>query len=140
MADPETEEAGDPHTYAIIGAATEVHRVLGLGFLESVYTQSLAIEFALRSISFAREVTIPVAYKEHVLAAGFRGDFLCFGPVIVEIKALARLSSLEEAQTINYLKASRHEVGLLLNFGATRLEFRRFIATQLASRDVNAKQ
>jgi GxxExxY protein len=125
---PENDAAGgDPRSYAIIGAAMEVHRVLGAGFLESVYRQALAIEFDLRGIAFVPEMAMSVVYKDHSLAAGFRADFLCYGTVIVEIKALARLTGVDEAQTINYLRASRNRLGLLLNFGAARLDYRRFV-------------
>ena len=116
----------DPQTYAIIGAAMEVHRTLGCGFLESVYHEALAIEFDRRGIPFARERAIPVTYKDVVLSCQFRADFLCYQAVIVEIKALARLSGTEEGQLINYLKASGHGTGLLLNFGTPSLEHRRF--------------
>ena len=117
----------DPRTYAIIGAAMEVHGVLGRGFLEIVYQEALEIELERRSISFRREAPIKITYKSQLLAAGYKVDFLCFEEVIVEIKALARLSVIEEAQVINYLKASGFKAGLLLNFGALRLEYRRFV-------------
>ena len=104
----------------------EVHRTLGCGFLESVYHEALAIEFDRRGIPFARERAIPVTYKDVVLSCQFRADFLCYQAVIVEIKALARLSGTEEGQLINYLKASGHGTGLLLNFGTPSLEHRRF--------------
>jgi len=117
----------DPKTYAIIGAAMEVHKQLGCGFLEPVYQEALAIEFSKRSISFHREVTLPIFYKEVRLGTPYRVDFICSKNVAVELKALAKLSGTEEAQLINYLKASGLEIGLLLNFGAGSLEYRRFI-------------
>src|SRR5579863_2171637 len=92
--------APDPRTYAIIGAAMEVHGVLGRGFLEPVYQEALAIELERRSISFRREAPIRITYKERPLSAGYKADFLCFDGVIVEIKALTRLSATEEAQVI----------------------------------------
>ena len=103
----------DPRTYAIIGAAMEVHKQLGCGFLEPVYQEALMVEFSKRQIPFRREVTLPIFYKQVRLNTPYRVDFICFEEVVVELKALARLSGTEEAQLINYLKASEHEIGLL---------------------------
>ncbi|HEY6045655.1 MAG TPA: GxxExxY protein [Pyrinomonadaceae bacterium] len=105
----------------------EVHRQLGCGFLEPVYQEALAIELSKRKIPFVREVRLPVFYKELRLNTPYRVDFICFHEVAVELKALAHLSGTEEAQLINYLKASGKEIGLLLNFGAPSLVCRRFI-------------
>jgi GxxExxY protein len=117
----------DPRTYAVIGAAIEVHKQLGCGFLESVYQEALAIELGLRQIPFRREVKLPVSYKGQTLATNFYADFLCFDSLVVELKALANMSGSEEAQLINYLKATRYKVGLLLNFGTRSLQHRRFV-------------
>ncbi len=116
----------DPRTYAIIGAAMEVHKQLGCGFLEPVYQEAFSIELTARNIPFRPEVGLPVRYKGQLLETGYRADFICFDSVVVELKALARMSGTEEAQIINYLKATAYEVGLLLNFGARSLEHRRF--------------
>jgi len=105
----------------------EVHRQLGCGFLEPVYQEALAIEFVRRNIPFVKEIKLLLEYKGQVLETKYCADFICF---VVELKALARMSGTEEAQVINYLKATGHEVGLLINFGARSLEHRRFVPTK----------
>jgi len=119
----------DPRTYAIIGAAMEVHRLLGGGFLEPVYQEALEIELAKRSIPFLPQREFRVTYKGYELDAYYKPDLICFDEVVVELKALRRLSSTEEAQLLNYLKVTGLSVGLLLNFGSPSLEQRRFILT-----------
>ena len=120
----------DPRTYAIIGAAMEVHQQLGCGFLEPVYQEALAIELVGRDIPFVKEIKLPLEYKGQVLETKYCADFICFNSVVVELKALSRMSGTEEAQIINYLKATRHEVALLINFGTRSLEHRRFVLTR----------
>ena len=122
----------EPRTYAIIGASMEVHRNLGCGFLEPVYQAALAVELTKRDIPFTRELKLPVFYKEVELDTPYKVDLICFESVVVELKALARMSGTEEAQLINYLKASGHETGLLVNFGTRSLEYRRFVYSKSA--------
>ncbi|MBK7953199.1 MAG: GxxExxY protein [Candidatus Accumulibacter sp.] len=120
----------DEQTFAIIGAAMSVHRELGHGFLEAVYQEALAIEFTQRSVPFTREVELPILFRGQRLNTGYRADFLCFDDVIVELKALDRLTTREESQVINYLKASGKPRGLLVNFGGRSLEHKRLVWTQ----------
>lgn len=115
----------DPETYAIIGAAMEVHRCLGPGFLEPVYQDALAIEFTSREIRYCREVELSICYKNTVLRPRYRPDFVCLDSIVVELKALRTLSTVDDAQVINYLKASGLGRGLLFNFGSWALVYRR---------------
>jgi GxxExxY protein len=117
----------DSQTFAIIGAAMEVHRHLGPGFLESAYSAAIRLEFVARGIPFESEVALPVMFKGQRLCVGFRADLVCYGQVIVELKALRTITGAEEAQLINYLKASGLRRGLLLNFGARSLGYRRLV-------------
>ena len=117
----------DPETFAIIRAAMEVHRELGRGFLELVYQTALALEFQERGIPFNAEVALPIRYKKKLLTCAYRADFVRFESVIVETKAIAALTSADEAQLINELKATGLQRGLLLNFGATSLEHKRLV-------------
>jgi GxxExxY protein len=120
----------DPQTFAIIGSAMAVHTELGCGFLESVYRRALAAELELRRIAFRTEVPYPVAYRGRPLELHYRADIVCFGAVVVEVKAMKSLGPIEDAQVINYLRVSRLDRALLLNFGTPRLEYRRFALTQ----------
>ena len=117
----------DPRTYKIIGAAMEVHKSLGCGFLEAVYHEALEREFQINEIPFKRESQIPIKYKGVDLATNYRADFVCFDDIIVEIKALKSLSNIEEAQILNYLKATGLMIGVLINFGSNSLEYKRYI-------------
>jgi len=103
-----------------------VHNELGHGFLEPVYHEALKIEFPIHKVVYQHEVQLPVFYKGQQLPTIYRADFLCFDEIIVEIKAIKELGKIEEAQLINYLKATHKPTGLLINFGGKSLEYRRF--------------
>ena len=123
-------ESNDPQTYAIIGAAMKVHKQLGHGFLEAVYQEALEIEFTKQGIPFQRELELQVYYNDQPLKQRYRSDFLCYDSIVVELKALsAPLSGNELCQILHYLKATRLSKGLLLNFGRSRLEYKRQIFT-----------
>jgi GxxExxY protein len=115
----------DPETFAIIGAAMEVHWELGHGFLEAVYQEALAVEMTARQIPFQREVPLAVLYKGRPLATSYRADFVCYENVLVELKAISQLTGADEAQVINEMKATGMQRALLINFGAPSLEYKR---------------
>jgi GxxExxY protein len=117
----------DPQTYAVIGAAMEVHRENGHGMAEVVYQDSLDIEFRLRQIPNVGQSPIDIYYKGHLLPCKFRADFVCFGELLVELKALSQLGDNEVAQVINYLKATGMKKALLINFGAPALDWKRLV-------------
>jgi len=118
--------------YRIIGAAMEVYNTLGSGFLEVVYQEALQIEFAACEIEHESQKELPIPYKGRILKKGYCVDFLVFGKILVEIKALPDLSSIEDAQVINYLKASGLELALLINFGADNLQWKRRVLTSIS--------
>ena len=117
----------DPKTHAIIGAAMEVHRELGSGFLEAVYQEALDREFSDRDIPFRSQPLVQITYKGQPLKKTYQPDYICFESIVVELKALGKLSGIEVSQMINYLKATGIETGLLLNFGTKSLEFKRLV-------------
>lgn len=112
---------------SIIGAAMEVHRTLGCGFLEKVYQEALEIELKSRCIPTEREKLINIKYKGITLAQPYKADFVCHNDIILELKAVSKLDDVHRAQIVNYLKASGYQVGYLFNFGETSLKFERFI-------------
>jgi len=117
----------DERTYKIIGAAMEVHRELGSGFLEAVYQEAIEYELSEKDIPYQPQVEIGIRYKGMNLKKKYQPDLICYGDIIVEIKALTKISGVEEAQIINYLKATGFTKGLLINFGSKSLEYKRFI-------------
>src|SRR4051812_3449259 len=102
--------------YAIVGAAMEVHSVLGPGFLEGVYQEALEIELATQHIPFIAQQELRVTYKGRYLKKTYVADFFAFDDILIEIKALERLTSREIAQLLNYLNATGAKVGVLINF------------------------
>lgn len=117
-------------THDIIGCAFEVHKFLGNGFQEVIYQRALAYELHKAGLEYQREIEQDIYYKELKDPIGTRrADFIVAGKVLVELKALKQLEEVHWAQTLNYLKAYQFEVGLLINFGAKSLEWKRFILT-----------
>jgi len=105
----------------------EVHKELGHGFLEAVYQEALGREFKGQEIPFKSQPIVQISYKGQPLDKTYQPDFICFEEIIVEIKAVSLLSGVEEAQLINYLKATGLKLGLLINFGAASLEYKRLV-------------
>ena len=111
-------------SYAVVGAAMEVHRVLGAGFLESVYESALAYELTLRGIRFERQMRLPVYYKDQ-LVGEYVADFVIEGQIILELKAVSAISAAHEAQAHHYLAATGLKLAIILNFGAESLQQKR---------------
>jgi GxxExxY protein len=130
----------DRETHAVIGAALEVHRVLGCGFLEAVYQAALAEELRKRGISFAEQVELPIAYKGLLLRTTYRADFVVSTNIVVELKALDELTGRERAQLINYLRAAELGRGLLINFGAQSLQYEHLVWNYSGSMQAGAQR
>lgn len=113
--------------HSIIGAAFAVHGKLGCGFLEAVYQEALSIEFSRREIPFEQQKELQIEYDGFVLNKKYYADFFCYDKIIVEIKAMDAISPAHEAQLLNYMKATKTRVGLLINFGEQNCKFRRLI-------------
>jgi len=115
-------------TYRNLGACFEVYNQMGRGFLEPVYQECLELELRLQEIPFESQVTLELEYKGHKLEKRYQPDLICFGIVVVEIKATSRLAMEHEAQLLNYMNAGGFEVGLLVNFGHyPKLEYTRLV-------------
>jgi GxxExxY protein len=127
MPEPYSEEG-----YALMGAAFEVHNVLGGGLLEEIYQQSLEIEFELRNIPFRKKEELLVYYKDRVLEKRYIPDLFVYGRIVVELKAVSSISPDHEAQLINYMRITRSPIGYLINFGPIgKLQYKRFILSEL---------
>ena len=117
-------------SYNIIGAAMEVHKILGCGFTEPIYQEALGKEMELRGIPFEKESTLHLLYKGIQMEKTYRLDFLCYNKIVVELKAVSDFTSEHYAQVYNYLRAGNYKLGLLINFAKTSLEYERIIAEQ----------
>ena len=114
-------------TYDLIGVAMEVHNELDPGFLEAVYQEALELEFNERKILYVREKPLNIFYKGRQLNKEYSADFVCYDKIIVELKALSELTNVHDSQLINYLKATKLRVCVLINFGAPSIEFTRLV-------------
>lgn len=118
-------------SYAIMGACFEVYKDKGCGFVEPVYQECLAIELEHCGIPFVEQSELDLFYRERKLAHIYKPDFVCFGKIIIEVKAVRKLADEHRAQVMNYLKATSFELGLLVNFGHfPKLEYERIVATR----------
>ena len=122
-------------TRKIIGCAIEVHKRLGNGFQEVIYQRALEIEMKLAVLNFTREMEMPVYYREYEIGTR-RVDFFVEGKIMVELKAIIKLEDVHLAQAMNYLEAYKMEIGLLINFGAKSLEFKRVYNNKLISQSL----
>jgi GxxExxY protein len=123
--------------YAIVGAAMEVHRIKGHGFAEPVYQECMEIKLGERGLPNTPKKEMPIFYKGRKLKKTYIADFVAYERIIVELKALDRLTEREEAQVINYLKSSGLEVAVLINFGAPSLEWKRIVLTNRGPESVD---
>ena len=113
-------------TYRLVGLAMQVHRELGCGFLEPVYQEAFEILLKKNGVPYEREKLLPIYFMGERLKKEYYADFVCYGKMIVEFKAVSELSAVHDAQVMNYLKATRFKLGLLFNFGQNSLVHRRF--------------
>ncbi len=114
-------------SYQIVGCCMEVHKRLGCGFKEAVYQEALEMEFIANALNFEREKRLKIQYKGIFLKKEYSPDFVCYGKIVLELKAFKELTDIHLTQVFNYLKASKLRLGLLVNFGTPTLQFKRFI-------------
>lgn len=114
-------------TYKIIGIGMKIHKELGPGFLEAVYEEAMVMELKEEKIPFEEQVELNIYYRGEKLKKKYKADFIIDGKVLVEMKGISNLTEVDEAQMINYLKATELRIGLLLNFGKSSLEWKRII-------------
>ena len=114
-------------SYRIIGKCFEAHNNLGAGFLEIVYKDALEYEFIRANIPFSRETRYDVNYKDIILPHKFQADFVVYGKIILEVKAISGIADEFIAQALNYLKVSRNKLALIVNFGELKLNYKRIV-------------
>ena len=114
-------------SYRIIGACMEVHKTLGCGFLEAVYQEALEMELKEQSIPFTREQVLDIYYKDHILSKKYQADFVCYDKIVLELKAVDSIANNHISQVLNYLKATGFQLGIIVNFGAQSLQYKRII-------------
>jgi len=114
-------------SFRIIGTCMQVHKKLGSGFLESVYSEALEFEFKAAGILFEKEKKLPVYYENKVMNKYFRADFVCYNSIIIELKATKFLTDIDRQQTLNNVKATKFKLGLLINFGTPSLTYKRIV-------------
>lgn len=123
-------------SFAVIGAAMEVHSILGSGFLEAVYQAALEKELTLRNIPFDSQVRLPVSYKNEIIGE-YKADLVVDNKIIVEIKSISRMNSTHDAQAIHYLTATGMELAILINFSLGSLDYRRVVKTNKKSAPIS---
>lgn len=127
-------------SYAIIGACFEVYKRMGCGFLEAVYQECLEIELKHQGIPFSAQREFALSYRDQTLRQTFKPDFVCYDKIIVEIKAVSCLADEHRSQILNYLNASKMQLGLLVNFGhSPKIEYERFVHSPLNTRNTRKK-
>lgn len=114
-------------SFKIIGACMKVHRLLGAGFLEAVYEEALEKEFLIQNIPFKRQLKLELYYDNQKLKKHYRADFVCYDAIVLEIKAVSHIPDVFYAQLKNYLKCTKMELGMLINFGMPSLIYKRII-------------
>jgi GxxExxY protein len=114
-------------SYKIIGACIEAHKKLGAGFLESVYSEALELEFIKAHIPYNREKKLPIYYGDQLLKKYFKADFVCYDSILVELKATKYIIEPDHLQTLNNVKATKFKLGLLINFGTPSLTYHRIV-------------
>ena len=122
-----TEIIYEKESYTIIRACISVHKELGCGFLEAVYQEALAIEFRNYGIPFNQEMSLDIYFRNIKLNKKYIADFICYDKIILELKAISKITTEHEAQVLNYLKATGLKLGILINFGQISLTYKRLV-------------